>query len=108
MFRNARVNNTTSAASSKVTQQLFGDDSQIPDEYLEHLAKITDEIRVLHKWQEGDVLIFDNIIAQHGRQPWKGDQSDRVVLASLFDGEVPGAFSDADWAQVVQALDWRC
>ncbi|EXJ78584.1 hypothetical protein A1O1_08985 [Capronia coronata CBS 617.96] len=88
------------------TQQLFGDGTPIPDKYLGHLAKITDEIRVLHKWQRGDVLVYDNIIAQHGRQPWEGEQSDRVVLASLFDGEkVPGAYGTQDWAQVVQALD---
>jgi alpha-ketoglutarate-dependent taurine dioxygenase len=87
------------------TQQLYGDGTPIPDEYLERLAKITDEIRVLHKWQRGDVLVYDNIISQHGREPWKGEQSDRVVMASLFDGpQVPGAYTQADWAQVVQAL----
>jgi alpha-ketoglutarate-dependent taurine dioxygenase len=88
-----------------VTQQLYGDGTPIPDEYLEKLAQITDEIRVLHKWQRGDVLVYDNIISQHGRQPWEGEQEDRVVLASLFDGEVPGAYGSANWAQVVQALD---
>ncbi|TDZ30167.1 Clavaminate synthase-like protein [Colletotrichum spinosum] len=95
-----------SGARKEVTKQLYGDGSPIPEKYLEHLAKITDEIRVLHKWQQGDILVYDNIIAQHGRQPWQGEQSDRVVLASLFDGaSVPGAYGDKDWAQVVQALD---
>ena len=86
-------------------QQLYGDGTPIPDEYLEHLAMITDEIRVLHQWQQGDVLVYDNVVAQHGRQPWEGEQEDRVILASLFDGNVPGAYNDAEWAQVVQALD---
>lgn len=101
-YKNLQANN---AARKNVAHQLFGDGTPIPEKYLAHLAKITDEIRVLHKWQQGDVLVYDNIISQHGRQPWEGEQSDRVVLASLFDGEVPGAYSDADWAQVVQALD---
>ncbi|KAL7621501.1 hypothetical protein AAE478_008825 [Parahypoxylon ruwenzoriense] len=102
-YKNIRVN---SATRKHVTQQLFGDGTPIPEEYLARLLKITDEIRVLHKWQHGDVLVYDNIIAQHGRQPWEGEQSDRVVLASLFDGdEVPGAYGSEDWAQVVQALD---
>ncbi|KAI1841456.1 hypothetical protein JX266_012385 [Neoarthrinium moseri] len=92
-------------ARRNVTQQLFGDGTPIPEKYLAHLAKITDEIRVLHRWERGDVLVFDNVIAQHGRQPWGGEQADRVVLASLFDGQVPGAYCDEDWAQVVQALD---
>ncbi|OCK72780.1 Clavaminate synthase-like protein [Lepidopterella palustris CBS 459.81] len=102
-YKNAQVN---TGARKNVTQQLFGDGTPIPEKFLAHLAKITDEIRVLHKWQQGDVLVYDNIIAQHGRQPWEGEQSDRVVLASLFDGDsVPGAYGIGDWAQVVQALD---
>ncbi|KAJ5332590.1 Taurine catabolism dioxygenase TauD/TfdA [Penicillium brevicompactum] len=93
-------------ARKNVTSQLFGDGTPIPEKYLAHLAKITDEIRVLHRWEKGDVLVFDNIIAQHGREPWQGEQSDRVIQASLFDGEaVPGAYGFGDWAQVVQALD---
>lgn len=96
----------SNAGRKNVTQQLYGDGTPIPARYLAHLAKITDEIRVLHKWERGDVLVYDNVIAQHGRQPWQGEQSDRVVYASLFDGkEVPGAYGSADWAQVVQALD---
>ncbi|KAJ6021186.1 hypothetical protein N7540_006690 [Penicillium herquei] len=95
----------TNLAQKNVTQQLFGDGTPIPEKYLAHLAKITDEIRVLHRWEEGDVLVYDNIIAQHGREPWEGHQSDRVVLASLFDGEsVPGAYGFGEWAQVVPAL----
>lgn len=93
-------------ARKNVTSQLFGDGTPIPEKYLAHLAKITDEIRVLHRWEKGDVLVFDNIIAQHGREPWQGEQSDRVIQASLFDGEaVPGAYGFGDWAQVVQALN---
>ncbi|KUJ17649.1 Clavaminate synthase-like protein [Mollisia scopiformis] len=87
-YKTSQVNN----ARKNVTQQLFGDGTPIPEKYLAHLAAITDEIRVLHKWQQGDVL--------------EGEQSDRVVLASLFDGDsVPGAYGSNDWTQVVQALD---
>ncbi|KAK5625002.1 hypothetical protein RRF57_000718 [Xylaria bambusicola] len=89
-----------------VTEQLYGDGTPIPGKYLKRLVAITEEIRVLHRWEQGDVLVYDNIIAQHGRQPWEGEETDRVVMASLFDGdEVPGAYGDMDWAQVVQALE---
>jgi alpha-ketoglutarate-dependent taurine dioxygenase len=93
------------AARKNAAEQLYGDGTPIPEKYLARLAEITDEIRVLHKWQRGDVLVYDNIIAQHGRQPWQGRQEDRVVMASLFDGVVPGAYVPEDWAQVVQALE---
>lgn len=88
-----------------VAQTLYGDGTPIPEKYLAHLSSITDEIRVLHQWEQGDVLVFDNVIAQHGREPWTGDQKDRIVLASLFDAEsLPGRYGYGDWAQVVQAL----
>ncbi|KAF1812392.1 taurine catabolism dioxygenase TauD [Eremomyces bilateralis CBS 781.70] len=100
-----KLNEGTARGRPSPTQQLYGDGTPIPEKYLEHLVKITDETRVLHKWQRGDVLVYDNIISQHGRQPWEGEQSDRVVLASLFDSVVPGAYKQDDWGQVIQALD---
>jgi alpha-ketoglutarate-dependent taurine dioxygenase len=96
------------ASRKNVTQQVYGDGSPIPEKYLQKLAEITDEIRVLHKWERGDVLVYDNVIAQHGRQPWEGEQEDRVVFASLWDGAVvPGKYegSEGSWAQVVQASE---
>lgn len=97
---------TDEVGRKNVTKQVYGDGTEIPEKYLAHLAKITDEIRVLHRWQQGDVLVYDNIISQHGREPWQGEQSDRIVLASLWDGaSVPGSYGYGDWASVVQATD---
>jgi len=99
--------NIANTARRNVTQQLYGDGTPIPEAYLKKLAEITEDIRVLHKWERGDVLVYDNIIAQHGRQPWEGEQGDRVVMASLWDGVVPGQFkgSEGSWARIVQASD---
>jgi hypothetical protein len=54
-WKNAQFNNISATAQgrNKVTTQLFGDGSPIPEEWLAGLAKITDEIRVLHTWQKG-------------------------------------------------------
>jgi hypothetical protein len=38
----------------------YGDGTQIPTKYLDVVLRITEETRVLHKWQRGDVLVFDN------------------------------------------------
>ncbi|KAA8645775.1 hypothetical protein EYZ11_005157 [Aspergillus tanneri] len=102
-YRGAKVN----GARKNVARQMYGDGTEIPERYLETLARITDEIRVLHRWQEGDVLVFDNVVAQHGREPWRGSQKDRIVMASLFDGDVPGGYGFGDWAKVVPALEDR-
>lgn len=87
--------------TSKITTVAYGDGTEIPLDQLAKLKAITDEIRVLHKWEEGDVLVYDNVIAQHGRQPWVGEQSDRVVLASLWDGPLPGPYGEQDWEKLV-------
>lgn len=105
-YKNFIDDSSPNSRRRNTTQQLYGDGTPIPDEHLKKLAEITDEIRVLHKWQQGDVLVYDNVISQHGRQPWEGKQEDRVILASLWDGDtVPGRYegSKGDWAQVVQA-----
>ncbi|KAF2451589.1 Clavaminate synthase-like protein [Karstenula rhodostoma CBS 690.94] len=105
-YKNFIDDSSPNSRLRNITQQLYGDGTPIPEEYLKKLADITDEIRVLHKWQQGDVLVYDNVISQHGRQPWEGKQEDRVILASLWDGDaVPGKYagSPGEWAQVVQA-----
>ncbi|GAA5834171.1 hypothetical protein JCM3766R1_004479 [Sporobolomyces carnicolor] len=61
----------------------YGDGTKIPREYLEKTLELIDELRVLVPWQRGDVLLLDNHLTQHAREPWVGD---RRVLASLWDG----------------------
>lgn len=91
-YENAQINCETREAPA---QRSCGHGASIPEKYHKHLADIADGIRVLHKWQQGDVLVFDSTIAQYGRQRWKVEQSDRMILASLFDGEsVPGTYAD--------------
>ncbi|KAH7072572.1 taurine catabolism dioxygenase TauD [Paraphoma chrysanthemicola] len=92
-YKNFLAPSSPNSSRKNVTHQLFGDGTPIPEHYLAKLADITDQIRVLHTWQQGDVLVFDNVGAQHGRQPWGDEQGDRVVLASLWDGVVPGRWS---------------
>lgn len=102
--RSREVTNSNGLAKERggTMQQLYGDGSPIADHHLARLAAITDELRVLHQWERGDVLVYDNLVAQHGRQGWEGEQGDRLILASMFDGkELPGAYGDADWAQIV-------
>ncbi|GAA5966880.1 hypothetical protein JCM21900_001953 [Sporobolomyces salmonicolor] len=61
----------------------YGDGTPIPNRYLQKTADLIAEIRVLVPWEQGDVLLLDNHLVQHAREPWVGD---RRVLASLWDG----------------------
>ncbi|KAJ0268135.1 hypothetical protein COL940_013680 [Colletotrichum noveboracense] len=42
----------------------YGDDSEIPPEYLERLLEIGDEIQFLVPWEKGDVALLDNYTVQ--------------------------------------------
>jgi alpha-ketoglutarate-dependent taurine dioxygenase len=77
-----RVRQPDSDRAKAIVPPKYGDGTEIPDRYLDVLLRVTDETRVLHKWQRGDVLVFDNRIAQHGREKWEGEQEDRRVFAS--------------------------
>ncbi|GAA6038829.1 hypothetical protein JCM8097_002916 [Rhodosporidiobolus ruineniae] len=61
----------------------YGDGTPIPTPFLEKLLEVIYDVRVLVKWELGDVLLLDNHLVQHAREPWVGD---RRVLASLWDG----------------------
>ncbi|BGP20132.1 hypothetical protein JCM10213_000784 [Rhodosporidiobolus nylandii] len=61
----------------------YGDGTPIPTHHLKKLIATVVGLQVRVKWQKGDVLLMDNHLVQHAREPWEGD---RRVLASLWDG----------------------
>jgi len=57
----------------------FGDGSPICRLMLEHIRGVLGKETILHKWQEGDILILDNILTAHGRMPFSGAR--KIILA---------------------------
>jgi len=58
----------------------YGDGSPIEPDVLDHLREIYRDETVLFPWQQGDILMLDNMKVAHGRQPFKGE---RKVLAGM-------------------------
>lgn len=58
----------------------FGDGEPIDPQAIEDAAAIMDEICVTFKWEAGDLLLLDNRLVMHSRQPFSGP---RKILASL-------------------------
>lgn len=58
----------------------FGDGSPIPRADIYELLNIVSESTVRFRWKRGDVLLIDNILTSHGRDPYFGR---RKVLTSL-------------------------
>lgn len=59
----------------------FGDGSPIPDQMLDSIRAVYRETSVSFPWQAGDVLMLDNRLVAHGRNPYTGDRKVIVAMA---------------------------
>ena len=63
----------------------YGDGSEIEDSILEHIRGVLDEEKVLFPWQEGDIMMLDNMLVAHGRSTFSGKRKIVVAMADAFD-----------------------
>jgi alpha-ketoglutarate-dependent taurine dioxygenase len=59
----------------------FGDGSAIPDEIIEDVRTVLRHEAESHAWNEGDVLMIDNILAAHGRMSFAGSRLITLAMA---------------------------
>ncbi|MFL6120016.1 TauD/TfdA family dioxygenase [Actinophytocola sp.] len=60
-------------------QTRYGDGSVIAEEEIAVINDVYRTARRREAWQRGDLLLVDNILASHGREPYRGDR--RIVVA---------------------------
>jgi hypothetical protein len=61
-------------------QHLFADGSTIGDDFAEVRAALDAET-VSFPWEQGDVLMLDNMLVAHARSPFKGPRKVIVAMA---------------------------
>ena len=59
----------------------YGDGSRIEDEVMENLREAYDKEKVRFDWEEGDVLMLDNMLVAHGRESYTGERRVAVGMA---------------------------
>jgi alpha-ketoglutarate-dependent taurine dioxygenase len=62
----------------------YGDGTPIEDSVLDEIRAVYDESAIVFDWQKDDVLMLDNILASHGREPFTPPRRILVAMAELF------------------------
>lgn len=59
----------------------YGDGSAIEAEVLDEIREVYRSLAVQFAWQQGDVMMLDNMLAAHGRTPFTGRRQILVAMA---------------------------
>ena len=62
----------------------YGDGSPIEPSALEQIREAYQQTAVRFPWQEQDVLLIDNVLTSHGREPFVGPRKIVVAMTELF------------------------
>lgn len=60
----------------------FGDGSEINLGYLNHIKDVYESEKIEFRWQKGDVMILDNILMAHSRNPFTGERKTVVAMGT--------------------------
>jgi alpha-ketoglutarate-dependent taurine dioxygenase len=63
----------------------YGDGTPIESSVLEEIRGIYEEAAIRFEWQKGDILLVDNFLVTHGREPFSGPRRILVTMGELFD-----------------------
>jgi alpha-ketoglutarate-dependent taurine dioxygenase len=70
----------------------YGDSSPIEPSALEEIRRAYQQETIIFPWQEGDILMLDNMLAAHGRNPFTGSRKIVVAMAGAFSSQdFPGS-----------------
>lgn len=68
----------------------YGDGTPIEDSVVEHIRDAYDQETIAFQWQKGDLLLMDNMLIAHGRNPYDGPRSVLVSMGDPHSDFVPG------------------
>jgi len=66
------------------TQTYYGTGEAIPVDVIDELREAYVHEKVSFTWQRGDVLVIDNMLTSHGREPYHGPRKIAVVMSDRF------------------------
>lgn len=84
-FFRGSYDNTGQAQALREEQEFpsgayLGDGSELPEEEDRAFQQLVDRFTYAWQWHDGDVMILDNLLTGHGRNPFSGDRATEVAL----------------------------
>lgn len=61
----------------------YGDGSLIEDTVVEEICAVYQQLEVNFSWQQADVLLLDNLLTAHGRNPFVGERKLLVAMGEM-------------------------
>lgn len=62
----------------------YGDGSPIEEDIIEEIREASRQSETRFEWQPGDILMLDNMLAAHGRSPYKGQRKIVVAMGEMI------------------------
>ncbi|MET3431180.1 amino acid adenylation domain-containing protein/non-ribosomal peptide synthase protein (TIGR01720 family) [Herbaspirillum seropedicae] len=63
----------------------YGDGSEIDEQTMALVGQLYEQCAVRFTWQQGDVVMLDNMIAAHARDPYEGPRKIVVAMGAMFE-----------------------
>lgn len=62
----------------------YGDGTTIKPKDLKHILDVYESEKLTFRWQRGDLMVLDNMLLAHGREPFKGQRKVAVAMTGDF------------------------
>jgi alpha-ketoglutarate-dependent taurine dioxygenase len=69
----------------------FGDGTPIPDQLIEQISQLYEDLCVEFPWQPQDLVAVDNMIISHARRPYSGERRILVAMGKMVADQAPAA-----------------
>ena len=61
----------------------FGDGTEIPNSYIDHVLDVYKQHQQVFPWQKGDIMLVDNKLKAHARNAYKGERKIMVCFGEM-------------------------
>jgi alpha-ketoglutarate-dependent taurine dioxygenase len=74
----------------------YGDGTPIPDDVVNRIGEVYEQLCVETPWQQGDLIALDNMLVAHARRPFTGERKIVVAMGKMMHGDDAALAADRE------------